>query len=249
MSQLSVIFIVSYLAAFGGYAQDLTKAKLIYERQCGRCHGIKGGGGTGPSLARPYLSRAPDDVALTRIVQQGIAGTGMPGSGFLDAAEVTEIVKYVRFLGQTTKEEITGDPVLGKEVFNRSDCNSCHIINGVGGSLGPELTLVGQKRGVTYLKGAIQHPGMDKPVDQLGYIEYLVVTARLNDGSEISGVRLNEDTFTLQLKDINNRMHSIRKQDIASIDIDAEKSLMPSYDDAFNNREIDDLIAFLTGLK
>ena len=177
------------------FAQDLGKAAQIYKRQCGRCHGIKGGGGTGPSLLRPFLPRAPDDQALFNLIRSGIPGSGMPPNYFLEVHEVNAIVTYVRYLGASQQSEILGDPVAGKTLFMKGDCATCHIISGAGGSLGPELTLVGQRRGPNYLQNAIQHPGMEKPLDREGFMQYLVVSAETNDGKTISGVRINEDSF------------------------------------------------------
>lgn len=210
MKNLTTLFFLLTLV-INVHSQDLSKAKLIYERQCGRCHGIMGGGGTGPSLLRPFLPRAPNDAALSRLVKEGIQGTGMPGASFLEEHEVLEIVRYVRFMGRTAQEEVLGNPEVGKMLFEKGDCSTCHIVSGAGGSLGPELTMVGQKRGSQFLRNAIQHPGLDKPVDRLGFIEYLVLSVETKDGRKINGVRVNEDTFTIQIKDATNRIHSLRK--------------------------------------
>lgn len=45
----------------------------------------------------------------------------------------------------------------GKAVF-KSSCVSCHTINGVGGKVGPNLSKIGSKRSIAWLKIFIQHP-------------------------------------------------------------------------------------------
>ncbi len=38
-----------------------------------------------------------------------------------------------------------GDPEKGKELFGRIGCNGCHTVDGVGGSVGPDLSGVGAR--------------------------------------------------------------------------------------------------------
>ena len=51
----------------------------LYLTQCAMCHGPKGEGARGPTLARPKLLHAPDDDALRAVIRGGIAGTGNAG--------------------------------------------------------------------------------------------------------------------------------------------------------------------------
>ena len=48
----------------GADAEDLANGRVHYIASCARCHGVNGGGGEGPPLARSRLDRAPDDAAL-----------------------------------------------------------------------------------------------------------------------------------------------------------------------------------------
>src|SRR5690242_16892715 len=50
----------------------------LFETHCAACHGPRGEGGKGPTLAQPSLPRASDDASLHRIIQEGINGTEMP---------------------------------------------------------------------------------------------------------------------------------------------------------------------------
>jgi cytochrome c oxidase cbb3-type subunit III len=65
----------------------------------------------------------------------------------------------------------------------------------------------------------------------------------------VRGLRINEDTFTLQLRDADNRLYSFRKQDLKELKRDSSGSLMPSYKTVFSPTEIDDLIAYLASLR
>src|ERR1700693_2265132 len=125
---------------------DLEKGKQLFLGMCSRCHGVEGGGGEGPNLHRPVLSRAPDDQALAAVIRDGIPDRGMPKVRRFTDAELQAMVIYLRLLSQTTAAAITGDREKGKAIYQRSGCSSCHIINGEGGSLGPELTSIGAHR-------------------------------------------------------------------------------------------------------
>ena len=68
------------------------------------------------------------------------------------------------------------------------------------------------------------------------------------DGRTISGRRLNEDTFTVQVIDEQERLVSIDKTNIREF-VAAKTSPMPSFAATFSEDEIADVIAYLLSLK
>jgi hypothetical protein len=74
------------------------------------------------------------------------------------------------------------------------------------------------------------------------------VRAVLTDGTAITGRRLNEDTFTVQLVDSNERLVSLDRKDIRSYAVSTEP-LMPSYATLLTDDERADLVAYLLSLK
>lgn len=79
-------------------------------------------------------------------------------------------------------------------------------------------------------------------------LSYLVVRVVDASGREITGRRINEDTFTIQLRDVQNRPHSFRKAELRELHREKGQSLMPSFDGAFSLTELEGLVAYLTGL-
>ena len=69
------------------------------------------------------------------------------------------------------------------------------------------------------------------------------------DGRRLGGVRINEDTFSIQFRDSANRIHSFNKSELAELHKDWGKSLMPSYRELFSKEELDDVVAFLVSLR
>lgn len=218
------------IAALG--AADLERGQLLFRAHCARCHGFDGRGGEGPSLARPSLRNAADSEALFGVIQNGIPERGMPGAWQINDREIWQVAGYVRSLGQSTVAA-SGDAQRGRAVYERAACAACHTVRGVGGVLGPELTTVGAGRGVEYLRESLVDPGAALPPalwrETPGFSDYLPVRVVTRAGREIVGVRVNEDAFTLQLRDDAGHFHSFEKRDLKKLEKRRQTSLMPSY--------------------
>ncbi len=253
------VFLTIILAASAALAEspiskqtpdDLTHGRRLFQGQCARCHGMDGAGGTGPGLNRSVLGRAPDDQALFSVIKEGIRSTEMPAAWQMIEQEIWQVAGYVRSLGRTARVPLPGEPERGKRLYEtKGQCTTCHIVRGRGGSLGPDLTEIGARRGIAHLRSALLNPGSSKARDSSGYISFLVMRVVTQDGREVRGIRINEDTFTLQLRDADNRVHSFRKNDLKEVTRESNGSLMPSYETVFSPAEIDDLIAYLASLR
>jgi cytochrome c oxidase cbb3-type subunit 3 len=223
--------------------EDLARGKKLFEGHCALCHGITGTGGKGPSLARPTLRRAQDNIRLIDVIKDGIPNTEMPAAWQLTDHEIWQVAGHVRSLGRTAVVALPGDSARGRALYDKGGCASCHIIHGAGSSLGPELSEIGVRRNADYLRESLLKPGAAVPEG------FLIVRIGTRDGKVIRGIRVNEDTFTIQLRDAANRFHSFRKSDVTSIKKDFHESLMPSYESKFSAAELDDLIAYLASLR
>jgi hypothetical protein len=65
----------------------------------------------------------------------------------------------------------------------------------------------------------------------------------------VDGLRVNEDSFTIQVRDADNRLHSFEKDELAELRREPEASLMPAYARTFTGCELDDMVAYLSGLR
>jgi cytochrome c oxidase cbb3-type subunit III len=157
--------------------------------------------------------------------------------------EVWLVVAHVRSLGSVAIEKLPGDPAQGKAVFAAQGCGGCHIVNHVGGNLGPELTEVGARRSAERLRQCLLAPGKAIPDG------FVMVHAVQRDGSPLEGIRVNEDSFTIQLRDLENRFHLLRKQQLQAVEYKPEATPMPSYRDKLSGEELDNLVAYLASLR
>jgi cytochrome c oxidase cbb3-type subunit 3 len=222
-------------------APDLAAGKKIFESQCALCHGAKGTGGRGPALTKPKLSKAPDDATLRTLITDG-SPPEMPAAWQLSPRDVANVAAFVRSLGMIPPEPVPGDPARGATLYKAKGCNSCHIVVGQGTGFGPELTAIGARRNAAHLREALVNPAAFVPED------FMLVEAVTTSGSVVRGIRANEDTFTVQIKDMSGRFHSFRKDELKDYRKLRDKSAMPAYD-KLSAADLDDLVAYLTTLR
>lgn len=240
---LTVFWLASLYAAGAQSPADSNPGERLYLTQCAMCHGPKGEGGRGPSLAKPKLLHAPDDDALRNVIRFGIPGTGMPGTRLIDA-ENRELAAHVRTLGRVEPAVLAGDAKRGEALYRtKGACAECHMLSGIGGAFGPDLSGIGASRSPQHLRESLLDPAADFP---RGFAHVQAVT---REGKTVSGVRVNEDTFSIQIRDAAGAIHSLWKAELREFRKDLRKSPMPSYRDKLTQGEVDDLVAYLASLQ
>lgn len=168
----------------------------------------------------------------------------MPAAWQMTEREVWQVAGYVRSMGRIPVVKLPGDAARGKALYDsKGGCAACHIANGSGVAIGPELSEIGARRSAEYLREALVKPGATVPE------QFLVISATTRDGKTIRGERITEDIFTIQLRDTAGRLHSLRKADLTSFKKLPHESLMPSYESKLSAGELDDLIAYLATLR
>jgi putative heme-binding domain-containing protein len=224
-------------------AADIQAGSRLYATQCQQCHGQMGDQISGINLRRGQFRRVASDDDLRRIITTGITDVGMPPFKF-QPAELDAISAFIRagFDPGGTAVRI-GDALRGRAVYEgKGQCATCHRVNGVGSRVAPDLSDIGSAR-----QPAAVHRSLIEPTKGMWPINRPVrIVTR--DGRTISGRRLNEDTFTIQLIDANERLVSIEKSEIKQYE-KAAASTMPSVAGKLSGDEIADLIAYLLSLK
>jgi cytochrome c oxidase cbb3-type subunit 3 len=217
---------------------DVAAGNRLFERHCAVCHGIEGKGGRGPALNRAKLPHAPDDPALQAVIAGGIP-PNMPEGWFLTDDDVANLAAFVRSLSKIPSDPVPGDPARGATIYARSACSTCHIQNGAGVGYGPDLTAIGDRRNAAFLAKAVSKPATVLPED------FLLVKVTTASGETVEGLRANEDSFTIQVKDSSGRYHSFRKEELKEIDKRRGQSPMPSFEGILSAVDLQDLVAFL----
>ncbi len=225
---------------------------------CAFCHGLGAhGGGRGPDLTRAHKRHGDSDAEMFQNISQGIPGTVMPANGTngqgvgMTDDEIWQIIAYLRSVQVQSPAKPIGNATHGKELFyGDANCSSCHMVEGKGGRLGPDLTTVGTARTVDSLVESVRTPskrlawGLTESTKEFAQ-EYETVTVVTNDGQEIKGVTLNEDQFSLQMMDTAEQIHLFEKDKLRSIQ-KSRNSLMPIYNSTIlSDRDLDDVVAYL----
>lgn len=221
---------------------DLELGRAIYNGRCGQCHGLEGEGGRGSALNTGRFRHGGSDRELFLTIRNGIPNTEMPGAGNVADMEVWRMVAYVQQLGRRgVSEPTTGDATAGAAVYARAACAQCHTIDGQGGFLGPDLTDIGARRAVRHLRQSVVDPNADLPLD------YRSVTVTDLKGTTTSGIHLNEDEYSVHLRDLAGNLRSFMKRDLKAIAL-PRQSLMPPYP-ALAGEDVENLVAYLASLR
>ena len=222
---------------------DIAQGKKLYAGRCAGCHGLNGDGGKGANLAVSVLPRATTDLALYRVARYGLPETEMPAT-MMAPREVWQIAAFVRGLGAAGASGSTnGDPNRGKQLMaTKGGCLQCHAVGLEGGRLGPSLTDIGARRGPGHLRAKL----LDSPANIPDDFRMAAITTR--DGRKIEGIRLNEDTDSIQIRDFAGTLHSQWKKDLIAHKVE-RRTPMPSYGGKLGAQEINDVVAYLSSLR
>lgn len=228
----------------GQYEQaDVEFGVRLYNANCVRCHAETGDAVAGVDLRTGTYSRADSDAALMALIRRGIPDTAMPPNDF-SRAELTGLVAYLRTMRDFDLRDVTlGDEARGHTLFTgKGACSSCHRVNGQGPRTAPDLSDIGVIRTAANLQESLLDPsGSMLPVNR-------PVRAVLSDGTVLTGPRLNEDTYTIQLIDQSERLRSLEKSALREL-VAVTTSPMPPATDVLDEQEVADVLAYLLSLK
>ena len=220
--------------------EDIAAGAKTFRSHCAVCHGLYGEGGLGPSLAGGRFYHGSSDADLLHNISEGIPGTEM-SANFFKEDRIWQIIAYIRSLNGVA-DRSPGDEARGAALFRSKGCIGCHRVGGQGGRLGPELTQIGRMRSLDYLRRSILEPDADVQP------RYWVASFTDASGKPVQGFVMNEDTYTVQLMDMNEQLRSYEKAALKDYKIE-KTSKMKSYRDSLTGEELNDLVAYLASLR
>ena len=225
------------------FPADIQYGAQIFASQCTTCHGANGDLIAGVNFRAGQFKRVVTDNDLRATITNGVPGTAMQPFAF-GASELTGLVAYLRNMSTFSAQGLlVGDAARGKTLFGGTgNCASCHAVNGKGPLLAPDLGDIGLLRTADVLHRTLLDPaGTMLPVNRM-------VRAVTRDGKVVTGRRLNEDTYTVQLIDEQEHLRSFAKSDLTEYTV-LKTTTMPSYKDKLSAQELADIEAYLLSLK
>jgi len=227
----------------GVYPQiDIANGALLFGANCAQCHGATGDGVPGVDL-KAGIKRAASDADLGQLISNGIQGTAMPATPFAPP-ELNALIAYLRSMRDFNAPKVmVGDARRGRELFEtKGGCSTCHRVQGKGSRVAPDLTEIGNVRAADALWRSLLDPtSAMRPINR----PVRIVT---KDGRTITGRRLNEDTYSVQIIDDHERLLSLMKNELREFTV-IKTSTMPSFKDRLAQQEIADIVSYLVTLK
>jgi putative heme-binding domain-containing protein len=132
--------------------------------------------------------------------------------------------------------------IKGKAMYAATQCISCHMMQGTGGIVGPDLSQLGHRFSITDILEAIIEP--NKAISD----QYAATIFRMKDGSSVVGKLSHEDKNSYHVSQNPFdplSLRAIAKKDVQSRILSEISLMMPGLINPLNPEELKDLMAYL----
>ncbi len=153
------------------------KGQQIYtERNCAYCHSIRGvGGAVGPDLSGIGSQLTADQLMLYLENPNAMIPQTLHPKLLFTEEELQALVAYLATQGATVNYTAEAPQLFDKY------CSPCHMINGKGGTAGPDLSGVGSRRSIEFLEAFITDPKSVIAGTTMPAFKNTLTTAETND--------------------------------------------------------------------
>lgn len=247
--------------------QSIAEGARIFAPICGTgyCHGTGGSGGGAPRIRGKGL---PADE-IFKVIKNGVGGTAMPA--FKSAYSEDQIWKLVAFVmsppgaeGNATTQPvlstppstpappptvvnapIVGDGQAGKNIFfdgaQPKSCQSCHAFDGIGASIGPDLSKVGTRAPKElFLSIVLPHDKVEA--------RYASMRLTLADGDKLVGIVKRENESEIELYDLTELpavLRTVQKKNVVKTELLNESPMPRDYASIYTIKQLLDLVTYL----
>ncbi len=233
---------------------ELTPANQ-FAKLCEGCHGAGAAGpDRGPALVNSRGLRTRSEIQIRDIIHNGTPG-GMPAFPLNDQA-LLPIAKWVRSMNVSAFDmKPAGNASAGAMFFfSKGGCSGCHMVRGIGGVQGPDLSEVGRQLTLGEIEQVLDNPAAPRikshavsgcpPWAYCPQSTWDVVRVTRNDRSTLRGFARNQGAHDLQLQSSDNTLHFLLDSEYQQIV--KEPTSMPALKASASERR--DLLAWLSTL-
>ncbi len=144
------------------------------KHNCNDCHTILGiGGYYAPDVTKVMSTRDADWVARFLKDPEKVWPNArkMPNLHLQDT-EIADLVAFLTWVDGIDTNNWPPKPLLatavtsgssGEAVYKAQGCSACHMLDGVGGNVGPDLSRVGKKRDKEWIEQQLRNPKSHNP--------------------------------------------------------------------------------------
>ncbi len=144
------------------------------KHNCNDCHTILGiGGYYAPDVTKVMSSRDAEWVARFLKDPEKVWPNSrkMPNLR-LEDQEISDLVAFLTWVNGIDTNNWPPKPLLatavtsgspGQAVYKAQGCSACHMLDGVGGNVGPDLSRVGNKRDKEWIEQQLRNPKSHNP--------------------------------------------------------------------------------------
>jgi PQQ-dependent dehydrogenase (methanol/ethanol family) len=218
--------------------------RQTYSNLCSGCHGDDAHGTQqGPGLAGNPWVRRQSPQGLRNIIRSGIPAAGMPTFD-LPAVTIDALVAMIVSLNASAaKSSVPGNVAAGEQFFfGKGQCASCHMVNGEGSPIGPDLSNVAQEMTVDEIREALLQP------DRRIAPGYSLVTARLRNGETVRGFARSRTNFDLAIQDLTGAFHPVSMDEVAEVIDEKRSHMLPVKATADELQDVTAYLSRLTGV-
>jgi putative heme-binding domain-containing protein len=161
-----------------------------------------------------------------------------PPAGKLDPTKLPAVSVLAAKKGNAEN----GKAVLAKSLTGEAQCLKCHTVRGTGGSIGPDLSMIGKKGSKENLYDSLLTPSK-AIADQ--YVSWRIDS---EDGQSVTGLLVEETPAKITVRDANGKDYTFNTKDVTKKK-DA-KSIMPEdVIKAFSEDELIDVVEYMMTLQ
>lgn len=175
-----VLFVVLTIDTMGkldrrapAITEEVNAGKMVWHKyDCIGCHTILGNGSYFAPDMTKVAERKPKDYLKQFLMDPKSVNpkAAMPKFG-ITSEEADHLIAFLEWISKVDTNGWPPKPILataigvagkeltaGQKLYQSLGCSNCHMINGVGGTTGPDLTAVGSRREREWLLGHFKDP-------------------------------------------------------------------------------------------
>jgi putative membrane-bound dehydrogenase-like protein len=161
-----------------------------------------------------------------------------PAAGKLDPKKLPPITDLAKKVGSAEN----GKRLMAQSLTGEAQCLKCHTVRGVGGSIGPDLSMIGKKGSKENLYDSLLTPSK-AIADQ--YVSWRIDS---EDGQSVVGLLVEEMPAKMTVRDANGKDYTFAAKDVTKKK--DPKSIMPEdVIKAFSEDELIDVVEYLMTLQ